>query len=304
MTDINQEQETQRLREYRTFQIRSFYPNPATYRVMMTDKARNDFYDYQIKHNVKDKVVLDVGAGLGMLSLMACRAGAKKVYALEVNPVAVDVLKELKKDEKLDNLEIIQAPSWDAELPEQVDVIIHEMFGPMLLEEMCLHTINEVKKWLKPEGKIIPEEFGFKFKFFNSNDVESIKYIDSISPTFGRMMQGDQAIVEDYIHDNGRDWIEVGPFKFLDYPEPSREFKEKYQFKEQKRIDSLWCIPYIKNSSERFEIYKPDRDHTHWGNSFLRFGKWTLMDEMTELRLLFKLDESLGAFNVGIDIPQ
>jgi SAM-dependent methyltransferase len=304
MTDITTEQEQKRIRDYRMFQINSFYPNPATYRVMMVDRDRNEFYERAIKENVKDKVVLDVGAGLGMLSLMACRAGAKKVYALEVNPVAIDVLKKLKNEENLLQLEIIEAPSWEAELPEQVDIILHEMFGPMLLEEMCLLTLGEVKKWLKPEGKMIPEEFGFKFKFFDSEKVESIRYISKFSKTYDSVMQSGQAIVEDYIHDNGRDWLNFGPWTFENYPKPEEEFQNQFKFFETTKIDSLWCVPYIKQGDDVFKLNKPSRERTHWGNSFMRFGSWTTMDEGTDIRLLFKLDESLGAFNVGVDLPR
>lgn len=304
MTNINIQQEEKRLRDYRLFQIRSFYPNPATYRVMMVDKDRNDFYQNAIKENVKDKVVLDVGAGLGMLSLFACRAGAKKVYAIEVNPAAIEVLKQLKKEENLLQLEIIEAASWDAELPEQVDVLLHEMFGPMLLEEMCLHTLNEAKKWLKPDGMMIPEEFGFKFKFFNSEQIESIRYITSISKTYDKTMQADQAIVEDFVHDNGRDWLEFGPWRFDGYPDAGVEFDKTYNFKEPTRIDSLWCVPFIKHGNDIFQLNKPSRDRTHWGNAFMRFNSYTFMDEGTDIRLIYKLDESLGAFNIGVDLPR
>lgn len=54
---------------------------------MIKDRARTDTYLLKvIKENeslFKDKIVLDVGAGTGILSIYAARAGAKHVYAVE-----------------------------------------------------------------------------------------------------------------------------------------------------------------------------------------------------------------------------
>lgn len=58
---------------------------------MLQDYVRTQLYrDAIIENpsNYKDKVVLDVGCGSGILSLFAAQAGAKKVYAIEASNMA------------------------------------------------------------------------------------------------------------------------------------------------------------------------------------------------------------------------
>jgi SAM-dependent methyltransferase len=266
----------------------------------MTDRERNNFYNKELKKYCKDTVVLDVGAGLGLLSLMACRAGAKKVYAVEVNPLAIAALKKLKEDENLLQLEIIQAASWDINLPEQVDIIVHEIFGPFLLDEMCLYTLNDVKKHLKPGGRLIPEKFGFDFKFFDTETIESINYISGLSQSYDGLMQGQQTIIEDFVNDDGQNWVNVGTWGFYDYP--MTRIDTGFSFRKPTRIDALWCKPYIISGDERLNLNKTSINR-HWGNAFLRFGKFAIMEEGVDLRISFQIDENLMSFQTGIDLP-
>lgn len=53
---------------------------------MLKDFVRTDAYRdfiYDNKHLFKDKVVLDVGCGTGVLSMFCAKAGAKKVIAVD-----------------------------------------------------------------------------------------------------------------------------------------------------------------------------------------------------------------------------
>lgn len=58
---------------------------------MLQDLARNQFYADSFGRNkaqIKGKIVLDVGCGTGILSMMAAKAGAKHVYAVEMSDIA------------------------------------------------------------------------------------------------------------------------------------------------------------------------------------------------------------------------
>ena len=62
------------------------YAHYGIHQEMISDKVRTDSYrDAIMKHPhlIKDKVVLDVGCGTGILSMFAAKAGAKHVYAIE-----------------------------------------------------------------------------------------------------------------------------------------------------------------------------------------------------------------------------
>lgn len=67
---------------------------------MLEDRVRNQAYKQAIFDNqdrIKEKIVLDVGAGTGILSVFCAQAGASKVYAVEASEVyrvAKDVVKE------------------------------------------------------------------------------------------------------------------------------------------------------------------------------------------------------------------
>ena len=63
---------------------------------MLKDKVRTDAYRdfiYNNKNLFKDKIVLDVGCGTGILSMFCARAGAAKVIAVD-NSDIVDRARE------------------------------------------------------------------------------------------------------------------------------------------------------------------------------------------------------------------
>jgi predicted RNA methylase len=55
---------------------------------MLNDKVRCVSYNNAIEAIVKGKTVLDFGAGTGFLSVIAAKAGARHVYAVEYSEMA------------------------------------------------------------------------------------------------------------------------------------------------------------------------------------------------------------------------
>lgn len=75
---------------------------------MLQDEPRNEAYKqaiFQNKDFIKGKIVMDVGAGTGILSVFFAQAGAAKVFAVEASnlyKVAEEVVKENKFDNVID----------------------------------------------------------------------------------------------------------------------------------------------------------------------------------------------------------
>ncbi|KAL0414730.1 UNVERIFIED_CONTAM: putative histone-arginine methyltransferase CARM1 [Sesamum radiatum] len=105
-----------------------------------------------------DRVVVDVGAGSGILSLFAAQAGAKHVYAVEASEMA-DYARKLIAGNPLlsERITVIKGKVEDIELPEKADILISEPMGTLLVNERMLESyIIARDRFLVPNGKMFP----------------------------------------------------------------------------------------------------------------------------------------------------
>ena len=101
--------------------------------------------------------VLDVGAGSGILSMFAARAGAARVYAVERTPIAGLAEQLAAANGVADTVTVIHGDVTDIELPEPVDVIVSEWLGGFGIDEGMLAPVIAARdRWLKPGGVMIP----------------------------------------------------------------------------------------------------------------------------------------------------
>lgn len=139
------------------------YSNFYIHEEMLKDKVRTQSYRSAIENNpeaFKDKVVLDIGCGTGVLSIFAARAGAKHVYGID-NADIVHYAREIVKQNGFkDQITIIQGKVEEIDLPvDKVDIIISEWMGYFLLYESMLDTVLFARdKWLNPGGIILPDK--------------------------------------------------------------------------------------------------------------------------------------------------
>ena len=126
---------------------------------MALDKKRNRAYFNALSKIIKtDSVVLDLGAGLGLLGFFSAKLGAKKVYLVEPENI-IGISKEIAlNSDWSEKIEFVQGKVEDISLPEKVDVIISVFTGNFLLtEDLLPFLFHTRRKFLKDDGILIPE---------------------------------------------------------------------------------------------------------------------------------------------------
>ncbi len=154
-----------------------YYAQLPNQQNMLEDSVRTGMYNQSITLNMMDfldKVVMDLGAGSGILSFFAAHAGARKVYAIEATPMAENARTLVEANGLSDRIEVIQGKLEDLELPEKVDVIVSEPMGILLVHERMMEVYAQAReRWLKPGGKMFPSRGRMFFAPFTDNDLFS-----------------------------------------------------------------------------------------------------------------------------------
>lgn len=115
---------------------------------MLSDTPRCRAYEKALRSAVKPKsVVVDVGAGTGLLGAFALNAGAKRVFAIEETASGqriAPLFKSLGLPSSKPAFELFQGNSQEAPLPADANVIVSELFGNDPFCEGVLPTLRDL----------------------------------------------------------------------------------------------------------------------------------------------------------------
>lgn len=139
------------------------YDTLTSHEIMIADQYRTFQYKKAIDSCIKKgDVVIDLGSGSGIMSILAARAGAKKVYSIEKNSYVAQWQRENILMNNLD--EIIEVIEGDAEYflriygTQCVDSIISECIGDHLFENQGIKQFLKLCEHFNVK-KRIPSEF-------------------------------------------------------------------------------------------------------------------------------------------------
>src|ERR1044071_9581036 len=96
------------------------------HRRMLADRVRHDAFRAAL-----EVWLYDPGAALGLAEVVAARNG-------------------------IDGLNFVSARSLDVDDPPRVDVVVAEVLGNFAYEEDVLETLRDARRFIKPDGTLIP----------------------------------------------------------------------------------------------------------------------------------------------------
>jgi type I protein arginine methyltransferase len=133
------------------------YCDVVIHKLMLQDVVRTSAYSDAIRAVVTpDSHVIDFGAGTGVLSIFAARAGARQVDAVERTAMIVHA-REIARRSGCPEIRfhLGDQDSFSADGP--VDIVISEWMGHFLFFESMLEPLIALRnRWLKPDGVMVP----------------------------------------------------------------------------------------------------------------------------------------------------
>ena len=149
---------------------------PEWHLSMMNDRLRNKAYFDAIKLAIKDDdLVLEIGTGSGLLSMMAADAGAKKVITCESSRTISEVAEKIiYKNGYSGTVNVVKKNSTDLivgkDLPRKADVVISEILSAEFVGEGVRSTIFDANNRLLDEnGRMIPESGNIMIALLGDN---------------------------------------------------------------------------------------------------------------------------------------
>jgi type III protein arginine methyltransferase len=136
---------------------------PSWHFQIVRDAARNDAYDAALRRAIRPGMrVLEIGAGTGLLAMMAARAGAAAVVTCEANAVVARLARDIVVANGFaDRVRVVAKHSSDVDVHTDLggpaDVLVTEIFSNDTVGEGAIPSIEDARRrLLAPDARIIP----------------------------------------------------------------------------------------------------------------------------------------------------
>ena len=141
----------------------------------LKDERRTRAFGDAIAHTVTPgDVVVDVGAGSGILSLFAASAGASRVYAVEVDHSLAAALRDTVALNGLDDVvTVVEGDVLDADLPVGADVVVAEIIDTGLLDELQVPVLNRLRERgvVAADTRLVPSRYRTEIQLVRTDNL-------------------------------------------------------------------------------------------------------------------------------------
>jgi len=174
-----------------------FMKDNGVFLPMLNDTGRNIFYKTALELAAPGKVVCDIGAGTGFLSILAVHAGAKHVIAVEQNIERYQYAKSIVEQLELSNqIELVLGDFLDKDI--KADVYVSETINTQICGEDIIKLSNHA---MKHGGAFIPGQFKIHAEVYQMHPIfvvdqagsEALEYQPDIDvdPAFASIINQD-----------------------------------------------------------------------------------------------------------------
>jgi len=146
------------------------------HRQYLADSVRIDAFTRALAATIRPgDIVLDLASGTGILGLLACQAGAAKVYAVDDGPI-IGLARDLAAANGFaDRIEFIRHHSEWVTLPERVDVIVTDQIGRLGFDAGLFEYLADARDRLaKPAARLIPRAIELWFVPCEHDELRSV----------------------------------------------------------------------------------------------------------------------------------
>ncbi len=160
----------------------------AEHHEFIRDSARVDAFKNAIeKSKPQGKTVLDIGTGSGLLAIMAAKAGAKKVIAIEKDPMMAEIaLENIRRQKLSDVVKVLVSDVFmlrPGNLPP-ADLILCEMFSTWGVEEPALPALRHVLSLMNEQAQTIPKLMTLRAQAVEANFRDNYDLVEVKTPFF------------------------------------------------------------------------------------------------------------------------
>lgn len=269
------------------------YDHFGIHEEMLKDTLRTLAYRLAMmknQHLFKDKIVLDVGCGTGILLMFAAKAGAKHVYSVDMSNIIEKAREIVELNGFGKQITLLQGKLEDIELPvKEVDIIVSEWMGYFLLYELMLDTVLYARdKYLKKGGLILPDKCNMYIAGIEDGQYkdDKIHYWENVYG-FDYSPFIKVAMVEPLVDTVDNQALVTSAYKFFDFDINTvtlegLEFHRKFTLK---AIDLdlchafvVWWDAYFPGDLATKLPTGPANQYTHWKQTIF------YMDQVLDLR--------------------
>lgn len=255
---------------------------PAWHGTIINDRARNEAFEEALRHAIKPGMrVLEVGAGTGLLAMMAARAGAAEVITCESNPLIAERARAIvAQNGHADRITVIAKHSNELRIGQDLsgpaDVFVSEIISDTLLGEYMLPVVEDVvPRLLKPGAAVIPYRGAIRIAlgYYGGADLMRMTEVEGFDLSgFNRLLSPGYALpIEDSLLTLSSAAAELFGFDFASGgPFPDRRAEMSLRARERANGVVQW-IRIRTDEHSHYENVPRSGEGSSWGAGFHPF---------------------------------